>query len=181
MLRINEWQVKKEQKLACGHTVTGGTVSYTISLIVCAEDATCLPQMIQACFQSLKTQSQALWHPPLLYRLWHFLWGKKPKQGRSDPPQRGLLGAVTSLPDEEHSLSMAQTKRFTAHRELKLDCGHTAKAGEIFQVTSIYTCQQEGTWPMRILLACFAVLNQQQAAKSATQVGKAPTTTKQPA
>lgn len=174
MLRIKEWQVKNEQKLACGHTVAGGTVSYTISLVVCAEDATCLPQMIQACFQSLKTQSQALWHPPLLYRLWHFLWGRKQQQGRSDKPQRGFIGAVTSLPDKENTQPMAQTKRYTARQELKLDCGHAAKAGEIFQVTSIYTCQQEGAWPLKILLACFAVLNQQQTSKAAKQPEKPP-------
>lgn len=174
MLRINEWQVKSEQKLACGHTVARGTVSYTISFVVCPDDVTCMPQMIQACFQSLKTQSQALWHPPLLYRLWHFLWGKKQKQGRSESNQVGLVGAVTSLPEEDYPNTMAQTKRFTARRELTLDCGHTVKAGEVFQVTSTYTCQQEGNWPLRILLACFAAQKQQSVTKPTAQTEKPP-------
>ncbi len=178
MLRITEWQVNREQKLACGHTVARGAISFTIMLVVCADDVTCLPQMIQACFESLKAQPQALWQPPVLYRLWHFLWGKKPKEARSCASQPAVVEAVTSLPNEGEVIPMAQTKRFTANRELKLDCGHTIKTGEPFQVTSIYTCNQEGSWPLKILLACFTVLLQQQSVKPATQADKPPTTAK---
>lgn len=178
MLRINEWQVKREQKLACGHTVERGAISYTIMLAVCADDVTCLPQMILACFESVKSQTQVLWQPSLLYRLWHFLWGKKPEQARSDASQPAVVKAVTNSSNEGEVIPMAQTKRFTANRELKLDCGHTIKTGESFQVTSIYTCNQEGAWPLKILLACFAVLKQQQSVKPAAQAEKPQTTAK---
>lgn len=168
MLRISEWQVKQEQKLACGHTVDGGASSYTIMLVVCREDATCLSQMIQACFDSLRSNTQTSWQPPLLYRLWHYLWGKKPHQAHPQANPPALVEAVINSPNESEVIPMAQTKRFTAQRELKLDCGHMVKTGEPFQVTSIYTCHQEGSWPLKILLACFTVLRQQQAVKSAT-------------
>jgi hypothetical protein len=38
---------------------------------------------------------------------------------------------------------MAQVKRFKAKKNLKLDCGHTVKAGELFVVTRIFTCEQD--------------------------------------
>lgn len=73
---------------------------------------------------------------------------------------------------------MAQTKRFTAKQELKLDCGHTVKTGESFQVTHVYTCEQEGSWPLKILLACFTVWQQQRLANIAVQTDKSPTKAK---
>ncbi len=38
---------------------------------------------------------------------------------------------------------MAQSKRFKAKKELKLDCGHTIKAGEAFVVTRVFSCEQD--------------------------------------
>jgi hypothetical protein len=74
MLRINEWQVKRIQRLACGHTVNRGAVAYSITFVVCAHD---VAQTTQACTQALQARRQEPWRPSLLYRLWHFLWGKK--------------------------------------------------------------------------------------------------------
>jgi hypothetical protein len=65
---------------------------------------------------------------------------------------------------------MPQVKRYTAKQGLHLDCGHRIKAGETLVVTSVYTCQQEGRWPLTILLGCLQVLQQQQAVKQ--PVGK---------
>ena len=41
---------------------------------------------------------------------------------------------------------MAQSKRFRAKRTLKLDCGHSVKAGQPFGVTKLYTCEQCQEW-----------------------------------
>ena len=53
---------------------------------------------------------------------------------------------------------MPQVKQYTAKQELHLDCGHTLKPGETFQVTRIFTCMREASWPLTILMACFDVL-----------------------
>ncbi len=50
---------------------------------------------------------------------------------------------------------MAQTKRYTAKKDLRLDCGHTIKAGETFVVTSIYSCEKDADWPLGVLRAAF--------------------------
>jgi hypothetical protein len=55
---------------------------------------------------------------------------------------------------------MPQSKSYTAHRPLRLDCGHSVNAGESFIVTRVFSCAQEANWPLRILLACFAVIQQ---------------------
>jgi hypothetical protein len=34
---------------------------------------------------------------------------------------------------------MAQAKRFKAKKDLKLDCGHTIKAGEAFVVSRVFS------------------------------------------
>jgi hypothetical protein len=39
--------------------------------------------------------------------------------------------------------SMAQSKRFKAKKDLKLDCGHTIKAGESFVVTRVFSCEED--------------------------------------
>lgn len=51
---------------------------------------------------------------------------------------------------------MPKVKHYTANREMRMDCGHTVKAGEPFHVTSVFTCDREGAWPLRVLMACFA-------------------------
>lgn len=38
---------------------------------------------------------------------------------------------------------MAHIKRFKAKRDLKLDCGHTAKVGETFAVSQHFTCEED--------------------------------------
>jgi len=73
---------------------------------------------------------------------------------------------------------MAQTKHFKAKRELKLDCGHMVKTGESFKVTSTYTCEQESDWPLKILLACFKVLQQQQSTNASESTEKPSTQAK---
>jgi hypothetical protein len=77
---LREWQAHKETQLACGHRVKAGAAGYTLSLLVCAHDAACLPQAIKGCFEALKVQqAQSSW----LYRLWHAWFGKPqplPKQ-----------------------------------------------------------------------------------------------------
>ncbi len=40
---------------------------------------------------------------------------------------------------------MAQTKRFKAKKDFKLDCGHVVKAGEEFVVTKTFTCGGDAT------------------------------------
>ena len=50
---------------------------------------------------------------------------------------------------------MAQVKRFSAKKDLRLDCGHTIKAGETFVVTSIYACEKDAQWPLGVLRAAF--------------------------
>ena len=68
---------------------------------------------------------------------------------------------------------MSQVKRYTvkAKEGLQLDCGHTIKAGETLVVTRVYTCEQESSWPLTVLMACFQVLQQAQAV-SQPQPGK---------
>lgn len=48
---------------------------------------------------------------------------------------------------------MPNMKQYTAKREVRLDCGHTVKAGETFQVFSAFTCNKDCKWPLRILWA----------------------------
>ncbi|MFN8494501.1 MAG: hypothetical protein U0350_43270 [Caldilineaceae bacterium] len=60
---------------------------------------------------------------------------------------------------------MPQTKAYTAKRKLRLDCGHTVEAGKTFVATTIYSCQQEASWPLWILMACFRSIQQKQAVK----------------
>ncbi len=46
---------------------------------------------------------------------------------------------------------MSQAKRFQAKRDLKLDCGHTIKAGESFVVTRFFRCEKDAERPLGIL------------------------------
>lgn len=65
---------------------------------------------------------------------------------------------------------MPQVKDYVAKRDMKLDCGHTVKTGEAYHVTSVFTCDREGSWPLKILMACFYVIRQ----KEQTQVPATP-------
>lgn len=67
---------------------------------------------------------------------------------------------------------MPQVKDYTAKQELRLDCGHTVKAGEAFHVTSVFSCDREGPWALRILMACFAVARRKQPTVKPVQPGK---------
>ena len=51
---------------------------------------------------------------------------------------------------------MPKHKFYTAKNDMRMDCGHTVKAGETFHVNSVFTCDHEGSWPMRVLMACFS-------------------------
>ncbi len=50
---------------------------------------------------------------------------------------------------------MAQIKRFTAKKDLTLDCGHSIKVGETFVVTSVYSCEKDAEWPLGVVRAAF--------------------------
>jgi hypothetical protein len=67
---------------------------------------------------------------------------------------------------------MPQVKQYTAKRQITLDCGHTVKEGEAFQVTSVFTCAKEATWPLRILMGCFQAIRQKQAAQLSDAAAK---------
>ena len=51
---------------------------------------------------------------------------------------------------------MPKLKHFTAQRDMHMDCGHLVKTGETFHVASVFTCDKEGSWPLRVLMACLA-------------------------
>jgi hypothetical protein len=67
---------------------------------------------------------------------------------------------------------MPQVKHYTAKREMKLDCGHTVNTGEAFHVTSVFTCDREGSWPLKILMACFYVARHNEAQQAPAPAGK---------
>ena len=67
---------------------------------------------------------------------------------------------------------MPQVKQYTAKQELHLDCGHTLKPGETFQVTRIFTCMREASWPLTILMACFDVLARKRSRSAAAPAEK---------
>lgn len=58
---------------------------------------------------------------------------------------------------------MPKTQEYKAKKTLKLDCGHTVNEGEPFFTTTVYTCRQEALWPLKILLACFHVIQEKKA------------------
>lgn len=160
MFSIYEWEhPRRDTKLTCGHKPTDKT--YKVILSVCGHDLMVLPQAIETAFQAKPTK------PSLLYRLWHWCFGKKPKQ----PPR--ALEHRHSYPERKVN-PMSQMKRYTvkARAGLQLDCGHTIAAGQTLVVTSVYTCEQESSWPLTVLMACFQVLQQEQAAPQPKPVQK---------
>jgi hypothetical protein len=50
---------------------------------------------------------------------------------------------------------MPKQQHYTAKNEMRMDCGHIVKAGETFHVSSVFTCDREGSWPLKVLMACF--------------------------
>src|SRR2546421_11635592 len=69
---IYEWEhPRRDTKLTCGHKPTGKT--YKVILSACHEDVMVLPQAIETALQAKPTK------PALLYRLWHWCFGKKAK------------------------------------------------------------------------------------------------------
>jgi hypothetical protein len=66
-------------------------------------------------------------------------------------------------------------KAYTAKRTLKLDCGHTIQTGESFTATTVYTCQQENVGPLKILMACFGMIQQKKAGQPKPPTAPEPT------
>lgn len=150
MLRIHEWPVKRAQRLACSHRVEPGSEAYMVTLVVCGHD---VARTTQACVQGLRMLRQEPWRPSLLYRLWHFLWGKK-------KPKTQARSHLAQASDTPRRTPLGQTQCCIARQTLHLDCGHTVKAGESYQFTNLYTCGQEGVWPLTVLLACVRLWQQ---------------------
>ena len=153
MFYIYEWEKpRRDAKLTCGHKPTGK--AYKVILSVCREDLMLLPQAIEVALQAKQA------NPSLLYRLWHWCFGKKPSK-----PLPRAIEHRHSYPERKVN-SMSQVKRYTVKAQdgLQLDCGHAVKAGDTLVVTSVYTCEKESSWPLTVLMACFQVLQQEQAA-----------------
>jgi hypothetical protein len=169
MFYIYEWQPRRETKLACGHTTSKGK-AYKVMISVCQDDVACLPQAIKASLQAQQQAQQA--NPSLLYRLWHRCFGKKPTKSL---PR--VIEHRKASPERKVN-PMSQVKRYTvkAQEGLHLDCGHFINAGEVLIVTSVYSCPQEGNWPLTVLMACLQVLQQQQADLQPKPVNKTDTT-----
>jgi hypothetical protein len=158
---VYEWeQPRRGTKLTCGHKPTGK--AYKVILSVCQADLMVLPQAIEAALQAKPA------NPSLLYRFWQWCFAKKAKK------------PLPSVKEQRHSYPertvnpMSQVKRYTVKAKdgLQLDCGHQATAGSLLYVTSVYHCAQEKDWPLTILMACFQVLQQDQAAPQPKPVKK---------
>lgn len=165
MYFISVWEPKYDAQLICGHSAPAGQKAYKLIIGVCQQDVACLPQAIKVAIQAQKEQAYHA-RQSLLYRLWHWCFGAKRKK---TVPQTAAHEHKESS-TERGWKSMPQVKTYTAKQDLHLDCGHRIKAGEALVVTSVYTCPQEGSWPLTILLGCLQVLQQQQAVKQ--PVGK---------
>lgn len=153
MLRVNKWQMKRPQKLSCGHSAEQGDTAFAVTLLVCEHD---LSRTTAACVHALKEMRQESWRPSLLYRLWHFLFGRK---NRKTQAHRGI-----SFEENPKQLSLlGQTRYFIARRDIALDCGHTVKSGELYQFTNFYSCEQESACPSAVLLSCLPILPQSSA------------------
>ena len=75
---------------------------------------------------------------------------------------------------------MPKVKDYTAKQDLTLDCGHTVKAGDVYHVTSVFTCARELRWPLNILMACFAVARRKETRGEPQQQDKPQVNHKQP-
>ena len=151
MFRINEWQMRREQKLSCGHTAEQGSTAFAITLVVCEHD---VARTTETCVRTLESMRAEPWKPSFLYQLWHFLWGKKRQKKLASTNLSHAL-------DTKRGTPLGKTTCFIARQKLTLDCGHTVKAGELYRFTSVYTCGQEGVWPLTVLLSCFRFRHEQ--------------------
>jgi hypothetical protein len=75
-LQIKERQVERDTPVACGHTVTKGGKAYTLTFVVCREEAAHLYLSVRACFQALQDSKAGEWKPSFLYKLWWASVGK---------------------------------------------------------------------------------------------------------
>ncbi len=93
-----------------------------------------------------------------------------------------LCATVTSsISSERGCIPYATAKALHSQHAMKMDCGHTIQTGEAFHVASVFTCDREGSWPLKVLIACFtpkakqephavtAQPDKEQAAQPATQ------------
>jgi hypothetical protein len=76
MLQIKERTVDKPTTANCGHTVAKGQSAYTLTFLVCEQEAACMYLTVKAIFQALATEKAHAWKPPFAYRLWHATIGK---------------------------------------------------------------------------------------------------------
>jgi hypothetical protein len=83
MLQIKERHVDRDTVLACGHKVPKGSSVYTLTFVVCQQEAAHLYLSVRACFQALHEQKAGEWKPPFAYRLWHATIGKLVQRQRS--------------------------------------------------------------------------------------------------
>ncbi len=83
MLQIKERQVERDTPVACGHTLKRGDKAYTLTFVVCEQDAAHLYLSIRACFQALAEQKAGEWKPTFSYRLWHATIGKLMQKKKS--------------------------------------------------------------------------------------------------
>jgi len=79
MLQIKERQVARDTPVGCGHIVVKGDKAYTLTFVVCAQEAACMYLTVRASFQALKEQSA--WQPSRWYTTWHKWFGKKKQKG----------------------------------------------------------------------------------------------------
>jgi hypothetical protein len=151
MMYITEWTPTFPVQVICGHTISAGQKACKLTISVCRDDVACLPQAIKA---ALNTPPQPGHKPSFLFRLWHWCFGTKAK--------KTTMQQATSV----------QTRKCVAKREIRLDCGHTAKAGSAVWENRLYTCQRESEWPLAVLAACMQLLQQKQAASQPESVKK---------
>jgi len=85
MLTLYEWCPTYNAKALCGHTIAAGTKGFKLSLAVCAQHATWLPQ--KALREAILAEHEPK-QPSLLYRFWHWCFGKrsKPRPPAKQPP-----------------------------------------------------------------------------------------------
>lgn len=150
MMYITEWKPTFDTQAFCGHLIKAGQKACKLTISVCQDDVVCLPQAIKA---GLNAQQQSQ-KPSFLYHLWHWLFGAKPKK-----------------PAVQHDLP-PRMRKCAAKQEVRLDCGHTVKAGSLVWESRTYTCEQEYTWPLAVLSACLRFLQQEQAASQPDSVNK---------
>lgn len=141
MITIYEWKPTFPVKAICGHTILAGQKACKLTILVCRDDVACLPQAIRA---ALKAQRQAAQKPSLLYLLWHWCFGTKPKQS--------LIPLRTQKPRKHHP----------ADPKMALNGRHPTKTRGWEWNSSSDHGEKETPWLLTLLLACLQVLSQKQ-------------------